>query len=660
MRTKLWGLVSAILLLTGGCGSDEGEGPLGIASFNVSPGSVAFQGSVLISWETTASRNLRLEACAGFVDDPGNPYWCPGGSVRQLSVEDPQAHVGALVTNLVTTTRFLLTAFGAETTQFVQSDWIEVAVQLTPPAGPRVVEFRASPRMVLAGETAQLKVDVRNSPQIVICDASDEPGNPSRWETIATVVPDGSGTAQATQDVSPTRTRLYGLKTPDPENRILAYAQLLVRSGMSAVPYISEFSADPVAVDEGQNVTLTWSVSDAEMPLTISPEVSGFTGTTAAGTATFAPPFLGIGAVRESSTVYTMTASNGDYADTAQVLLTVRGAPQVVSFTAMPTTVESGNPVTLTWDTNRADSVTITAEPADATLPTTFAVDGTATAHPTAATTYTLTATGTTTAPTTATASVAVGSGAAIAAFTAAPGLIAAGGSPVTLTWDTTNATTVTITAVPADASLPATFAVDGTASVTPLVNTTYTITATGVIGGPTTATADVTVIAVGDLVVTEIMFNPAGVADNLGEWIEVRNISAQTVPLAGFTLGDGTTTHSVTGATSVAAGDWLVFGINSTLATNGGAAVDYQYTGLTFANVGAITASLRFDGVVIDTTTLTVPGSWVEGDAIVLNPSFTTATGNDTQANWCAARTTDAYGTDGNHGTPGALNVCP
>jgi hypothetical protein len=326
----------------------------------------------------------------------------------------------------------------------------------------------------------------------------------------------------------------------------------------------------------------------------------------------------------------------------------------------MPTTVESGNPVTLTWDTNRADSVTITAEPADATLPTTFAVDGTATAHPTAATTYTLTATGTTTAPTTATASVAVGSGAAIAAFTAAPGLIAAGGSPVTLTWDTTNATTVTITAVPADASLPATFAVDGTASVTPLVNTTYTITATGVIGGPTTATADVTVIAVGDLVVTEIMFNPAGVADNLGEWIEVRNISAQTVPLAGFTLGDGTTTHSVTGATSVAAGDWLVFGINSTLATNGGAAVDYQYTGLTFANVGAITASLRFDGVVIDTTTLTVPGSWVEGDAIVLNPSFTTATGNDTQANWCAARTTDAYGTDGNHGTPGALNVCP
>jgi hypothetical protein len=650
MRTKLWAMLSAVLLLAGGCGSDEGEGPLGIAAFNVSPGSVAFQGSILISWEATASRNLRLEACTGFVDDPGNTYWCPGGNVRQLAVEDPQARIGSLVTNLVATTRFQLTAFGADAAQFVVSDWIEITVQTTPATGPRVVEFRASPRMVLAGETSTLFVDVRNATQVVFCDATAEPANAGGWDdcTTADAV---DGTVQAQRDVSPTLTRLYGLKTAD--DQILAYAQLLVRSGMSAVPYISEFSADPLAVDEGGNVTLTWSVSDAEMPLTISPAVTGFTGTTAAGTVTFAPPFFGIGAARESSTVYTMTASNGDYADTAQVLITVRGAPQVVSFTAMPTTVESGGAVTLTWDTTRADSVTITAVPPDATLATTFAVDGTTTAHPTAATTYTLTATGATAAPTTATASVAVGSGAAIASF-------AAGGSPVTLTWDTTNATTVAITAVPADASLPGTFAVDGTTPVTPTVTTTYTITATGAIGGPTTATAGVTVIGVGDLVVTEIMFDPAGVADTNGEWFEVRNISTQTVTLAGFTLGDGTATHAVTGAASVAAGDWFVFGIDSNTATNGGAAVDYQYAGLAFPNTASLAASLRFDGVVIDTTTLTIPGGWVEGNAIVLNPSFTTAAGNDIQANWCTARTVDSYGTSGNHGTPGALNVCP
>jgi hypothetical protein len=213
---------------------------------------------------------------------------------------------------------------------------------------------------------------------------------------------------------------------------------------------------------------------------------------------------------------------------------------------------------------------------------------------------------------------------------------------------------------VPADATLPGTFAVDGSATVHPTATTTYTLTATGPVGGPATANASATVIGVGDLVVTEIMFDPAGVADTNGEWFEVRNISTQAVPLAGFTLGDGTATHAVTGVHTVAAGDWFVFGIDSNTTTNGGAAVDYQYSTLSLPNTGSLTASLRFDGVVIDTTTLAIPGGWVEGDAIVLNPSFTTAAGNDTLANWCAARAADTYGSDGNHGTPGALNVCP
>ena len=69
---------------------------------------------------------------------------------------------------------------------------------------------------------------------------------------------------------------------------------------------------------------------------------------------------------------------------------------------------------------------------------------------------------------------------------------------------------------------------------------------------------------------------------------------------------------------------------------------------------------TVAFDGVTIDTTSLTIPGAWAQGDAIVLNPSFTTAAGNDVAANWCIARAADAFGSDGNHGTPGAVNACP
>jgi hypothetical protein len=306
----------------------------------------------------------------------------------------------------------------------------------------------------------------------------------------------------------------------------------------------------------------------------------------------------------------------------------------------------------------------ITAEPPDASLPTAFALDETTgiTVHPTATTTYTLTATGATATPTTATADVTIGSGASVDSFAAAPGVVAVGGTPVTLTWTTSNADTVTITAVPPDASLPATFALDGTATAHPAVGgtTTYSITASGPIGPDATANDTVTAIAPGDLVITEILFDPAGVADDMGEWFEVYNTTTRTIPLGGFSLGDGAATHIVTGTPSLAAGDWFVFGINSSLATNGGAAVDYQYATLAWADAGVLTPTVAFDGVTIDTTSLTITGAWTQGNAIVLNPAFTTAAGNDVAANWCAARAADAYGTDGNHGTPGALNACP
>jgi hypothetical protein len=38
-----------------------------------------------------------------------------------------------------------------------------------------------------------------------------------------------------------------------------------------------------------------------------------------------------------------------------------------------------------------------------------------------------------------------------------------------------------------------------------------------------------------GDIVITEVMQNPSAVADNVGEWFEVHNISGQTVNLSGI-----------------------------------------------------------------------------------------------------------------------------
>ncbi|MBI5488909.1 MAG: lamin tail domain-containing protein [Deltaproteobacteria bacterium] len=673
MRTKLCGTAVAVLVLAAGCGDDSSGDNLGVAMFNVAPGSVPVGGDVLLTWRVTAAHRIRLEACSGFgptaATDPRDRFgWCVGGAVVELPAEDPFASQGSLLTTVLHPTRFALTALAGDGST-VESEWREVAVNAPPAGGPRVIDFRPDPRLIFPGDhDVSVFTHVVNAggEQLLLCDATAHPDDPGRWTETKRYEPDPDGVVNQVWELSaaeiPTQSRLYGLQTAS--GIVLAYAQLVVRTGTEAVPNVVEFSIEPLNLDEGDSATLTWTVIDATPPITVSPPITGFTGATSAGSLIFAPPFLGSAEVLSADTIYTMTATNGVYSDVARVIITVNARPVVDSFTALPTTVASGGTSTLTWETSKASSVVITAVPPDTSLPATFALDDVTgiAVHPTETTTYTLTAAGATATPTTATATVTVGSGASVDSFTANPGMVAVGGTPVTLTWTTTNADAVTIAAVPADATLPTTFAVDGTATAHPAAGgtTTYTITATGPVGSPASVDDSVTVVAPGDLVLTEIMFDPAGVADNMGEWFEIRNVTTWPVPLAGFALGDGTATHAVTGTPTLAAGDWFVFGINSTIATNGGAAVDYQYSTLSWPNTATLAPNIAFDGVTIDATSLTIPGAWVAGDAIVLNPAFTTAAGNDTQANWCAARAADVYGTDGNHGTPGAINACP
>ena len=647
--------VLAVLALVAGCSTDSGgDGNLSIVSFSASPETITFGSSVLVSWETTASQRVRLQACSGF--NAATPLvWCDGGSVREIAVDNPTARNGSVVVTLQASTQFMLTAFG-EGDRVVYSDLAPVMLTTVPPTGPQVVDFRATPRLIFSGDTAHLIVRVLDSPQLEICDTAGDPSRPASWSVLEPRLdPDSDGIVVADREESPTTTKTYALREVDATSA-LAYTTVKVQTGVSAVPRIVSFTAVPLTVDEGGSVVLSWDTLDAT-DLRVDPDVTGFDPTSASGTVTFTPAFSGTDRTLEQ--LYTLTATNGTYSASEQVLITVRGAPQITSFTAVPASVLPSGAVVLTWATTRTDTVTITAVPPDGTLPTTFLTSGTATVNPTASTTYTLTARGITATPATTTADVTVGSAPTVDTFTATPGTVAVGGSAVTLTWTTTNATTVSIVGVPPDATLPGPFAVDGTATAHPTATTTYTITATGAMGGPATRTASVTVVAVGDLVVTEIMFDPAGVADNLGEWFEVLNVSAQAIPLAGLVLSDGTGSHTVSGAGSIAVGDLFVFGINSNATTNGGVTVDYQYTTLSLPNTGALAARVTFDGVLIDGVAYTVPGGWTQGNSMTLNPLSLTAVGNDTAANWCPARVGDTYGTSGNHGTPGAANLC-
>src|SRR5208282_5038492 len=162
-------------------------------------------------------------------------------------------------------------------------------------------------------------------------------------------------------------------------------------------------------------------------------------------------------------------------------------APTITSFTANPTSINSGTSSALSWAATGASTIAIT--------PGTFtstSASGSTSMSPTATTTYTLTATNTA-GSTTSTLTITVNGvkKPAINSFTANPTSITSGSSS-TLSWATTGATSLAIT--------PGTFtstSASGSTKVSPTATTTYTLTATNA-AGSTTSTAQVTVTASG------------------------------------------------------------------------------------------------------------------------------------------------------------------
>lgn len=91
-----------------------------------------------------------------------------------------------------------------------------------------------------------------------------------------------------------------------------------------------------------------------------------------------------------------------------------------------------------------------------------------------------------------------------------------------------------------------------------------------------------------GDLMITEIMTNPAAVADPAGEWFEVVNVSGSARILNGLTLSDRSGEAHMVAADApivLAAGVYFVFGADARADANGGVNVDYAYDDLVLGN---------------------------------------------------------------------------
>lgn len=163
-----------------------------------------------------------------------------------------------------------------------------------------------------------------------------------------------------------------------------------------------------------------------------------------------------------------------------------------------------------------------------------------------------------------------------------------------------------------------------------------------------------------GDLVITEVLQNPAAVSDGNGEWFEIYNTTGQPIDLNNWVIADaGTDFHRIANEEPliIDPGTYFVFGANADQATNGGYFADYEYgSAISLANGADELILIAPDGIVVDSL------GWDGG------PNFPDPEGasmslqspnlnNDEGANWCMAMT--PYG-DGDLGTPGAANDCP
>lgn len=168
-----------------------------------------------------------------------------------------------------------------------------------------------------------------------------------------------------------------------------------------------------------------------------------------------------------------------------------------------------------------------------------------------------------------------------------------------------------------------------------------------------------------GDLVITEIMQNPAFVDDTFAEYVELYNASSNTLDLNGLVLrDDGADSHTIAngGALLVAPGEYIVLGRNANTAMNGGIAVDYQYASFQLGNGDDEVVLATAGGTEIVRAAYDGGPTWPDptGASMQLNPSMLNAAASNMAAAWCTS-TVAISGTNTDLGTPGAANsACP
>ena len=409
-----------------------------ISNFTASSNSITKGDSSTLNWNTTNCTSANISPNIGSVNTSGNQLVSP-----------------------IIATNYTLTAYG--NSGVAQTRTITITVSQPVVSNCAIVNFTANSATINSGDSSLLNWSTTNC-------------------TGANISPSiGNINVSGSQSVYPTSTTTYTLtaygNSGAAQNRTVL---VTVNQPVSNYCIIKTFTANITSIKSNESTTLSWDTDNCT-----SVNISGVGSNLAAsGTKTVYPT---------DSTTYTLTG-NSSYGTkpTRSLDITVTNNPtyncSVTSFTAGPVSIILGGFSTLTWATSNCTSVTISNlgynVPVNSTSPG-------QSVWPAQTTTYNLTAYGNSGAAQTRSVTVTVTDSTSysctIKTFTANSTSIKSNES-VTLSWDTDNCTSVTISGVGSN------LAASGTKTVYPTASTTYTLTGNSAGSVKPTRSIDITV----------------------------------------------------------------------------------------------------------------------------------------------------------------------
>jgi hypothetical protein len=172
--------------------------------------------------------------------------------------------------------------------------------------------------------------------------------------------------------------------------------------------------------------------------------------------------------------------------------------------------------------------------------------------------------------------------------------------------------------------------------------------------GEPPASTIGMAEVAYGNLIISEIMFDPHALTDAQGEWVEIYNTSSYRINLNGLRFIDNTSTITINQDLFLNPGGYFTIAKTASAIEN----PDFVSSTLNLANTGELLKLVGPSGLEIawiDYGLIIQAMSTPAGSALNLSLNKYTADLAQLPSSWCLA--VETYNT-GDKGTPGRANI--